>query len=248
MIKYVAIATALLAVGVSSAEAQGRGRGNDRNKGTRGYEKRVPPGHLPPAGQCRVWYDGVPPGQQPPPTSCGEAQRVAARDGGARVIYGDRDGRGDRGRYGDRDDRDSRGQGAGGGILGGIFDRFPVDPRDDGRYPDDAGTDRRRPTDEGRRTGGVAIPRDGRYPSGDTRRPTGRNDLRFGSDAAENGYRDGLLKGREDADDRDDYDPSRHSWYRSADRGYERDYGSPDDYREQYRRAFLEGYNEAYRR
>lgn len=244
MIKYVAIATALLAVGVSSAEAQGRGRGNDRNKSTRGYEKRVPPGHLPPAGQCRVWYDGVPPGRQPRPTSCGEAERVAARDRDARVIYGDRDGRD--GRYGDRDDRDSRGQGAG----GGIFDRFPVDPRDrdDRRYPDDARTDRRRPTDEGRRTGGVAIPRTERSQGGDARRPTGRGDFLYGSAASESGYRDGLLKGREDAEDRDDYDPSRHSWYRSADRGYERDYGSRDDYREQYRRAFLEGYNEAYRR
>lgn len=224
MIKYVAIATALLAVGVSSAEAQGRGRGNDKNKGKRGYEKRIPPGHLPPPGLCRVWYEGVPPGRQPRPTSCAEAERVAARDRDARVIYGDRDGRD--GRYGDRDGRDSRGQGAG----GGIFDRFPVDPRDrdDRRYPDDARTDRRRPTDEGRRTGGVAIPR------------TERNDFFYGSTAAESGYRDGLLKGREDAEDRDDYDPSRHSWYRSADRGYERGYGTRDDYREQYRRAFLD--------
>jgi hypothetical protein len=64
----------------------------------------VPPGHLPPPGQCRVWYDGRPPGHQPPPTGCREAERVASRDRYARVIYGGGDDRWDR----DRRDRDSR--------------------------------------------------------------------------------------------------------------------------------------------
>jgi hypothetical protein len=50
----------------------------------------IPPGHLPPPGSCRVWYDGRPPGQQPPPTSCREARRTAARVRGARVIYSER--------------------------------------------------------------------------------------------------------------------------------------------------------------
>jgi hypothetical protein len=49
----------------------------------------IPPGHLPPPGSCRVWYDGRPPGQQPPPVSCREAERTAARQRHARVIYGD---------------------------------------------------------------------------------------------------------------------------------------------------------------
>lgn len=31
---------------------------------------RIPPGHLPPPGQCRIWYPGTPPGHQPPPGSC----------------------------------------------------------------------------------------------------------------------------------------------------------------------------------
>ena len=30
----------------------------------------VPPGHLPPAGQCRIWIDGTPPGRQARPRSC----------------------------------------------------------------------------------------------------------------------------------------------------------------------------------
>jgi hypothetical protein len=30
----------------------------------------IPPGHLPPPGQCRIWYPDRPPGHQPPPGSC----------------------------------------------------------------------------------------------------------------------------------------------------------------------------------
>ena|SRR3712207_5757393 len=50
---------------------------------------RVPPGHLPPPGQCRIWFPGRPPGHQPPPTSCATAMKnaplgawVITRDGG----------------------------------------------------------------------------------------------------------------------------------------------------------------------
>jgi hypothetical protein len=31
---------------------------------------RIPRGHMPPPGQCRVWYPGRPPGHQPPPGNC----------------------------------------------------------------------------------------------------------------------------------------------------------------------------------
>lgn len=167
---------------------------------------------MPPAGLCRVWHDGVPPGRQPRAMNCAEAERIAARDGGARVIYGD--------------GRDSRRQGAGGG---GVYDRYPGDIRypGDTRYPDDSRTDRRRPTGESRRTGGRAIPRTERYPaSGDARRPTGRAGTPFQSAAAASGYRDGL----------------------SADRGYTSRYGAKSSYQADYRRGFLEGYYDAYRR
>ena len=33
---------------------------------------RVPPGHMPPPGKCRVWFPDRPPGHQPPPGHCGE--------------------------------------------------------------------------------------------------------------------------------------------------------------------------------
>ena len=32
--------------------------------------ERIPPGHLPPPGECRVWRPGIPPGHQPPPFRC----------------------------------------------------------------------------------------------------------------------------------------------------------------------------------
>jgi hypothetical protein len=39
----------------------------------------IPPGHLPPPGECRVWYPGKPPGHQPPPGPCGRLRhRVPA--------------------------------------------------------------------------------------------------------------------------------------------------------------------------
>jgi len=30
----------------------------------------IPPGHLPPPGQCRIWIPGRPPGHQPPAGQC----------------------------------------------------------------------------------------------------------------------------------------------------------------------------------
>ncbi|MGH6894186.1 MAG: hypothetical protein ACREEP_18220 [Dongiaceae bacterium] len=35
---------------------------------------KIPPGHLPPPGQCRIWYPDRPPGHQPPPGPCGVLQ------------------------------------------------------------------------------------------------------------------------------------------------------------------------------
>jgi flagellar biosynthesis/type III secretory pathway protein FliH len=67
------------------------------------------------------------------------------------------------------------------------------------------------------------------------------------SPAAENGHRDGYQQGREDARDRDRYDPIRASRYRSGDRGYERRYGSLEDYKREYRAAFQQGYEQGYR-
>jgi hypothetical protein len=51
-----------------------------------GHAYEVPPGHLPPPGQCRIWYPGVPPGQQPPPGDCYELSRHVPPD--AYLVYG----------------------------------------------------------------------------------------------------------------------------------------------------------------
>ena len=70
---------------------------NDARAQGRGASQGVPPGQLPPAGMCRVWYEGQPPGHQPPPTDCRDAEAIAARSRDARVIYGNaRSGRWDR--------------------------------------------------------------------------------------------------------------------------------------------------------
>ncbi len=64
--------------------------------------------------------------------------------------------------------------------------------------------------------------------------------------ALNNGNRDGYEKGREDARKNRSFDPLRHSWYRSGDRHYEREYGSRDEYKNVYRRGFQQGYERGY--
>lgn len=97
----VLLPTLLILFTAAPAEAQ------ERRGERRGHVQGIPPGHLPPPGECRVWYDDRPAGHQPPPTNCEAAEREAWRTGG-RVIYGGSERRDDdRGRDDrDRDDRD----------------------------------------------------------------------------------------------------------------------------------------------
>jgi hypothetical protein len=161
------VVTVLIALATTPLAAQSRG------------PQRVPPGQLPPAGQCRVWYEGRAPGQQSPVMNCDRAEAIASRDRSARVIYGNQRGRIDNSQRGRRaiDRRGGRGQ------------QF--------------------------------------------------------NPAYDNGYRDGVYKGREDADDRDRYDPARHGWYKSANRGYDSRYATRDQYQRFYREGFLAGYDNA---
>lgn len=46
---------------------------------------RVPPGHYPPVGQCRVWIQGRPPGRQPRAGSCSSVERNAPA--GSWILY-----------------------------------------------------------------------------------------------------------------------------------------------------------------
>jgi hypothetical protein len=67
------------------------------------------------------------------------------------------------------------------------------------------------------------------------------------SPAAQIGYRDGYDSGRKDLRERNSYDPIRSDRYRSADHDYDRRYGSPDEFKRDYRVGFEEGYERAYR-
>jgi len=78
--------------------------------------------------------------------------------------------------------------------------------------------------------GGVAIPR-GSY-----------------SPAGQNGYRDGLEAGRDDARSRRAFDPVRAKRYRDGDHDYDNRYGSRDEYKREYRAAFQQGYQDGYNR
>ncbi len=81
MLRSAATTIAVITLIAGTAFAQGNGRNSARNQG-------IPPGQMPPAGQCRVWYEGRAPGQQPRATNCNEAERIASRSNTARVIYG----------------------------------------------------------------------------------------------------------------------------------------------------------------
>ena len=77
---------------------------------------RVPPGHMPRPGYCRLWYPGRPPGHQPRARPCEQLFRMRHYDGA--VILGAPDFRPDyrvvRWEY-DDDDRGKRGRGRGRG-------------------------------------------------------------------------------------------------------------------------------------
>ncbi|MGD2069431.1 MAG: hypothetical protein PVI57_12210 [Gemmatimonadota bacterium] len=57
------------------------------------YGIRVPPGHRPPPGLCRVWFPGRPPGHQPPPRPCGALFRYGVPVDAVIVGPGYRNGR-----------------------------------------------------------------------------------------------------------------------------------------------------------
>jgi hypothetical protein len=69
----------------------------------------------------------------------------------------------------------------------------------------------------------------------------------YASPAIQNGYRDGIDQGRQDARDRRRFDPVRAPRYRSGDRDYNGRYGSRDEYKREYRAAFQQGYEQGYR-
>ena len=216
----IAIAALTVAVLGATPAAAGQGWGRARSQDR---TARIPPGHLPPPGECRVWYDGRPPGHQPPPTDCRQAERIASRDRDARVVYGG---------SADRDEQ---------------YDRRPdSNTRSSGGWLPDV-----RSGDDSRGGWGRAVPRrgPGSAPSGtpypQSRLP--RTDQRTNQDVAfDAGYREGLSRGREDVRLGRGPDATRHSEYRAATRGYDSRSASRADYQEAFRHGFRTGYREGY--
>lgn len=85
---HLTAATAALALALTACASGGgvvvtSGPSADRGPGDRGPSTAatlgIPPGHLPPQGECRVWVPGTPPGHQRAPGACSvEATRVPA--------------------------------------------------------------------------------------------------------------------------------------------------------------------------
>lgn len=67
-------------------------RYDDRYRRTR---LDIPPGHLPPRGECRLWYYDRPPGHQPAPEQCERLRRYRSDD----AVVIDHEGRIVGGRY-----------------------------------------------------------------------------------------------------------------------------------------------------
>lgn len=123
------------------------------------------------------------------------------------------------------------------------YDRYGYNGGYGGNYPGDRG--RAHP-----RGNGTYYPNDGRVYGGVYGAPgSGGYGYGYGTQAAfDNGLNDGSQKGQEDARNGKSFDPTRHKWYRSANRNYNDRLGiSKNAYENEYRRGFQQGYDQAYR-
>ena len=66
--------------------------------------------------------------------------------------------------------------------------------------------------------------------------------------AYDNGYREGLKEGEKDGRSNDRYGYQDEKAFRNADKGYHREYGSVERYRQSFRTGFEAGYSEGYQR
>jgi hypothetical protein len=92
----------------------------------------------------------------------------------------------------------------------------------------------------------VATPAHAQVWNDGARQGTYRNDAQ--SVAFNNGYQQGLRDGEQAVRDRRPLDVNRERDYRNADQGYRRDYGERNFYRDEFRRGFAQGYQEAFQR
>ena len=97
----------------------------------------------------------------------------------------------------------------------------------------------------GRYDDGRVYPQQGRYP--DVRPGNPGQYGGYSNQGFDNGVRDGVEKGAEDARKNRSFDVLRHKWYREGDRNYEGRYGSREQYKDVYRAGFTQGYERGYR-
>lgn len=93
-------AAAVLALGLSACSSRGVvvTSGPPSSGPSTAATLKIPPGHLPPPGECRVWVPGEPPGHQAPPGSCATlATRVPAHGWLVFNPGGEKPGKGRRG-------------------------------------------------------------------------------------------------------------------------------------------------------
>jgi hypothetical protein len=64
--------------------------------------------------------------------------------------------------------------------------------------------------------------------------------------ATDIGYRDGISAGQNDLRNHKEYRPDKHDAFKDADHGYRKDYGDKALYKEQYRKGFTRGYEDAF--
>jgi hypothetical protein len=74
----------------------------------------------------------------------------------------------------------------------------------------------------------------------DAYRGWGYSDVGF-----DTGYRDGLQAAREDLRDHKGFHPEKHDAYEDADHGYRKEFGDKKVYKQQYRKGFIRGYQDA---
>lgn len=191
----------------TTADAQGRNNRNRLDRREVARAQGVPPGQLPPANMCRVWYDGTAPGRQPRATTCREAESVAARTRNARVIYGENVYDDRYGYYGndtrtypypDNDRGVNRIPGRDRVPNGGVYDqrypnssRYPNATRFDAAYENGYRDGRTQGLEDGRDNDRFDATRHGRYRSADR----GYIDSYGDKTRYKNNYRDGFQAG-----------------------------------------------------
>ncbi len=98
----------------------------------------------------------------------------------------------------------------------------------------------------------------GSYPASNRDDGYGRNDDDADHDrnrgygnqsvAGDFGYRDGVAQGEKDRNKGKEFRPRKNDRFEDADHGYHKEFGNKNFYKEQYRQAFIRGYQDGYNR